>query len=176
MVGMGGPHTVGGTFSSGSNLGVSSLLSPTSPTYPSVHSPLSSNTSAAVAAAVAGLQTPSVGGNLTSMSSLANGLQTLSPNGLASSSTDPLQSPLHRYAGFIWEGWIVLFSMPSPLHRYAGGFFRRMNCTLLCAQSPWGSIVLLFPSIGMQGFMGRGGMNRTVLCRVLVLFYMPNPP
>lgn len=104
MVGMGGPHTVGGTFSSGSNLGVSSLLSPTSPTYPSVHSPLSSNTSAAVAAAVAGLQTPSVGGNLTSMSSLANGLQTLSPNGLASSSTDPLQSPLHRYAGFIWEG------------------------------------------------------------------------
>ena len=92
MVGVGGAPSVGGPFASGSGLGMGSLLSPTSPTYPTGPGPLSSSSSAATG----GLQTPSGGGSIPALSSLANGLQTLSPNGLPSSSSDPLQSPLHR--------------------------------------------------------------------------------
>ncbi len=92
MVGVGGAPSVGGPFTSGSGLAVGSLLSPTSPTYPAGPSPLSSS-----ASATGGLQTPTGGGSIPTLSTLTNGLQTLSPNGLPSSSADPLQSPLHRY-------------------------------------------------------------------------------
>ena len=71
-------------------LSISSLLSPTSPTHPGA-SPLSSNSGGT------GLASP----GLPTLSSLSNGLPTLSPNGL-SSSGDPLLSPLH-----------------SPLHGYS---------------------------------------------------------
>lgn len=108
MVGVGGPPSVAGTFSSASNLGLGNLLSPTSPTYPQGPSPLSSNTSAATA-----LQTPGAGGgNITTISSLANGLQTLSPNGMPSSSSDPLQSPLH-----------------SPIHGYSPAGLQQFGTT-----------------------------------------------
>lgn len=90
MVGAG---PVGGAFSSASGLGMGSLLSPTSPTYPLGGSPLSSSASPGAT----GLQTPSgTPGTIPAIPSLTNGLQTLSPNGLTSTSTDPLQSPLHR--------------------------------------------------------------------------------
>lgn len=71
-------------------LNISSLLSPTSPTHPGA-SPLSSNSGGT------GLASP----GLPTLSSLSNGLPTLSPNGLGSSG-DPLLSPLH-----------------SPLHGYS---------------------------------------------------------
>ena len=62
---------------------MSGLLSPTSPTHPS---PIPS---------VGGLGTSLASPGLPTLPSLTNGLPTLSPNGLGSS-TDPLQSPLHR--------------------------------------------------------------------------------
>ena len=72
-------------------MGISGLLSPTSPTHGA--SPLSSGSSGT------GLTSPGLTGiptGLPTLSSLSNGLPTLSPNGLASS-TEPLHSPLHRY-------------------------------------------------------------------------------
>ena len=80
----------GGPPHSPVGLNISSLLSPTSPTHPGA-SPLSSNSGGT------GLASP----GLPTLSSLSNGLPTLSPNGLGSSG-DPLLSPLH-----------------SPLHGYS---------------------------------------------------------
>lgn len=71
-----------------STLGVSGLLSPTSPTHGA--SPLSSNSSGT------GLASPGLTTipTLPSLPPLSNGLPTLSPNGLSASAD--LQSPLHR--------------------------------------------------------------------------------
>ena len=74
-----------GTPGANLTLGMGGLLSPSSPTHPSS---LSSNS---------GLASP-VG--LPTLSSLSNGMPTLSPNGLGSSA-DALLSPLHRYRDFL---------------------------------------------------------------------------
>ena len=97
-MGVGGVPPPGGAYSSGSNLGIGSLLSPTSPTYPAP-SPLTSNS---------GLPTTPGSAGLPTISSLANGLPTLSPNGLGSSPTDPLHSPLHRYV-CRERGWYIRY-------------------------------------------------------------------